>query len=240
VLLLFAFPTAYFLATPYSEALFLFAVVGSAYASRTGRWGRAGTAGALATGTRVAGIALVPALAVEAVRTARDRADLTRRAGWVAFAGAGLVLYLGINWLVHGDPLWFLQVQRSHWFQHAVPPWQSIIDGVRGLLDGPDDTTRNLIFWGRTAGFAFALLLLIVGLRRLRVADSVYGWAAFVLVLSTSWLISLPRYLLAIYPIFVVGAWLTRSRAVLWPVVVLGAVAQIFLFWNYAWGRWAY
>jgi hypothetical protein len=33
---------------------------------------------------------------------------------------------------------------------------------------------------------------------------------------------------------------LTRSRAVLWPVVVLGAVAQIFLFWNYAWGRWAY
>ena len=41
VLLLFSFPTAYFLAAPYSEALFLFAVLASVYAARTGAWAEA-------------------------------------------------------------------------------------------------------------------------------------------------------------------------------------------------------
>jgi Gpi18-like mannosyltransferase len=58
VLLLFSFPTAYYLAAPFTEALFLFAVLASVYAARTGRWAEAGVAGALAPGPRVTGIAL--------------------------------------------------------------------------------------------------------------------------------------------------------------------------------------
>lgn len=68
VLLLFSFPTAYFLAAPFTEALFLFAVLASVYAARTGRWAGSGVAGALATGTRMTGIALAPALLLEGVR----------------------------------------------------------------------------------------------------------------------------------------------------------------------------
>lgn len=240
VLLLFAFPTAYYLAAPYSEALFLFAVLASVYAARTGRWRRAGLAGALATGTRVAGIALVPALLVEARQNAGGRAELGRRLAWVGAAGAGLAVYLGINWTVHGDPLWFLAIQRSHWFQHAIPPWQSIIDAARGLLTGTGNSTRSFILWGRLSGFVFALPFLVIGIRRLRVADAVYGWVAFVLVLSTSWLISLPRYLLAVYPIFIVGACLTRSPVVLRPVLAVSAAAQAFFFWRYASGAWTF
>ena len=49
VILLFSFPTAYYLAAPFTEAMFLFAVLASVYAARTGRWAEAGVAGALAT-----------------------------------------------------------------------------------------------------------------------------------------------------------------------------------------------
>jgi hypothetical protein len=68
----------------------------------------------------------------------------------------------------------------------------------------------------------------------------IYGVSGFVLVLSTSWLISLPRYLLALYPIFMVGAQLTRSKPVFWTVVSVGAGAQVGLFWRYAVGAWTF
>ncbi len=240
VVLLLSFPTAYFLAAPYSEALFLFAVLASVYAARTGRWARSGLAGALATGTRVTGVALLPALIAEAMRGRLGIADRGRRLAWVAASGTGLLIYLAINQLVHNDPLWFLEVQRMHWFQHAVPPWQSIIDGVRGMFEGSNDSTRTLIFVGRTVAFAFALSLLVIAVRRLRVADTLYAWSGFVLILSTAWLISLPRYLLVLYPLFVVGAQLTRSKRVFIPIVVGGTALQVALFSRYAVGKWTF
>lgn len=233
VVLLFAFPTAYFLAAPYTEALFLFAVLACIYAARTDRWTRSGLAGALATGTRVAGIALLPALIVEAWPRAR-------RLVWVPVAGLGLATYLAINLVVHHDPLWFLQVQRTHWFQHAIPPWQSIVDAASDLRTRSLSEVRVFILAGRLGGFAFAAVVLVFGLRKLRVADSVYAWASLVLILSTSWLISLPRYLIALYPIFMVGAKFSRNRAVFLTLVLLSVALQGWLFWRYAIGQWTF
>jgi hypothetical protein len=240
VLLLYAFPTAYFLAAPYSEALFLFAVVASIYAARTRAWPAAGAAGALATGTRVTGIALAPALLIEAFSgeaTARER---VKRLAWSAVAGAGLGVYLLINQIVWGDPLHFLDVQRSHWFQHTVAPWTPLVDAVRAIAEGLEDTDRVFIFWGRITGFLFALPLLVLAGKRLRFADAVYGWAGLVLILSASWLLSLPRYLLVLYPLFAVGSQLTRSKRVFVPVVTVGSVIQAWFMWRYAVGEWTF
>jgi Gpi18-like mannosyltransferase len=237
VVLLVSFPTAYFMAAPYTEALFLFGILASVYAARTDRWARAGLAGALATGTRVSGVALAPALVAEAFASPGKR---VRRLGWIALAGAGLAGYLVVNRVVYHDWFWFLTVQRTHWFQRAVAPWQTLVDAVRALITGPPNNTITFIYWGRLAGFAFAVTLLIAGLRRLRAADSIYAWTSLVLVLSATWLISLPRYLLAIYPLFIVGARLTRARTVFWPVVVLGAGAQAWLFTRYSVGHWTF
>ena len=139
VLLLLAFPTAYFLAAPYSEALFLFAVLASVYAARTGRWARASLFGAVATGTRVTGVALAPALIAEALAEPAPARERARRLLWVTLAGAGLLVYLAINLIAYGDAFWFLDVQRSHWSQMAVPPWRSILDAVGSLMEGTDD-----------------------------------------------------------------------------------------------------
>lgn len=239
VLLLLTFPTAYFLAAPYTEALFLFAVLGSLYAARTARWPLAGAAGALATGTRVAGVALAPALLYEAFAGGGSGLERLRRLAWASTAALGLAVYLTINQVVHGDPFWFLEVQRFHWFQQAVAPWTSILDAVRGLLAGPPEG-HVFILWGRLAGFVVALPLLVLAIRRTRPADALYGWAGLVLLLSASWLISLPRYLLGIYPIFIVGARLTARRRVLLPLLVASTGGQAFLFWRYASGAWTF
>lgn len=240
VLLLLAFPTAYFLAAPFSEALFLFAVVAAMYAARTGAWVRAGLAGALATGTRVTGIALAPALLVEAFTGDASPTRRIRRVASSAIAAGGVAVYLLINLLVHGDPLHFLEVQRSHWYQHLIPPWQSIIDAVRGLAAGAHAPDATFIYWGRIAGFALAVPLLVLAVRRLRASDTVYAWSGFLLIISASWLISLPRYLLVLYPLFIVGADLIRSRQAMALAIGVGATIQTWLFWRYAVGAWTF
>lgn len=238
VLLLFAFPTAYFLAAPYTEALFLFGIVGSMYTARTARWTRAGLLGALATGTRVAGLALAPALVVEALVGRATSAERARRLALGSLAAIGAVVYLAINQIVHDDAFWFLHVQRDHWFQHAVLPWVPIFDAIR--LVGSSSGGHTFIFAARLAGFLFAVPFLVLAVKRLRPADWVYAWAGFVLLLSASWLISLPRYLLGLYPIFMVLAGLTESRRVFWPLIVVSVGAQAYFFWTYSAGPWTF
>lgn len=240
VVLLFAFPTAYFLALPYSEALLLLGVTASMYAARKGAAGRAGALGAVATATRVAGIALLAPLTFLAWRDAWDRRDLIRRLAWTAVVPAGLIAYLVINRLAQGDALAFLEVQRRHWSQGPVPPWEPLTDAVRRIGMGWWHGDYLFVFAGRIAGAAAGVALLVAGRRRLVAAEQVYAWAGLVLVLSTAWLISLPRYLLALYPLVVVQAWMSRRRWVYATFVAMGAAMQFAFFWRYARGWWTF
>ncbi len=240
VLLLFSFPTAYFLAAPYTEALFLFAVLASVYAARTGRWAASGLAGALATGTRITGIALAPALFVEVFARRAGMSEGLRRLVWISLAAAGLLIYLTINLILHGDPLYFLEVQRTHWSNQVAPPWEPVQVAIESLIAGGNDFTFIFIFVGRIAGVIIALPLLLLAVRRLRLPDLLYGWTGFILILSSSWLISFPRYLLVLYPLFIVGARLIRSPRVLFPFVLASAALQGWLMWRYGVGQWTF
>ncbi len=85
-ILLLVFPTAYFLHIGYTESLFLALAFGSLWMGRSGRWWDAGVLGALAALTRINGLVLIPALAVEAwLQWRRDRRV---RTSWL---GIGLV-----------------------------------------------------------------------------------------------------------------------------------------------------
>jgi uncharacterized membrane protein YhaH (DUF805 family) len=240
VLLLLCAPTAYFMAAPFSEALFLCAVLGAVYAARCGSWARAGLACAAAAATRVVGIALVPALVVRALAGwfAGRRAALVACA-WAGIGSLGLIAYLAINKVVYGDPTHFMDVQREHWFHRTVPPWDTVREAVLGLRTGAEGDLRFIYAW-RLAALAVVVPLLLVGLRRLRAADSVYAWTALALMTSTTWLLSLPRYVLVLYPLYLVAAKLTRREAILCPVLAACVVLQGWLFYRYSAGAWTF
>jgi hypothetical protein len=239
VLLLITFPTAYFLSAPYSEALFLFGVTGSVYAARTARWGRAGLAGAVATGTRLQGLALVPALVAEAFRGTASGMARMRRLVWAAFTVAGFGVFLVINRVVAHDAFRYFTLQRTHWFQTTVWPWIPVTTALGSLAHGTNSTLA-FVFVTRLAAMALAVPLLAIAVKRLPLPDWVYGWAGFVPLLCTGWLTALPRFLLGLYPLFIVSAQLTRSRRVFVPVVLVGAGLQGFLFWRFAAGEWTF
>ena len=240
VVLLFAFPTAYALFAPYSESVFLAAVLGSVYAARTGRWWLAGLAGLAATATRIVGLALVPALLVEAFAAGRGEGSGIRKLAAIGLVPLGFLSYLGVNQVVHGDPLHFLQVQNDHWFQHAVAPWTPITDGVEAMRGSELTLESFLVHPARLVAIAFALVVLAAGWSQLRPADRVFSAVTMLMVLSASWLISLPRYLLAVYPLFTTMGSLGRRRTLLWVAAVAGFALQVFLFSRFARGMWAF
>ncbi len=239
VLLLLAFPTAFFLFAPFTESLFLVGALGAVYAARTGRWPLAAAAGALASGARVVGIAVAPALAFQALREPGSAAARTRRLAWAGASAAGLAVYLGINQVVHGDPLHFLEVQREHWFQHRVWPWVPVQDAWDGLADGVTGDLRFILI-SRLVAVAGIVAVLVLGARHLPRGDLVFVCVAFGITMSASWLISLPRYALALYPLFVIGARRTSSPRVFVPTLALGVAIQGWLFYRYASGRFTY
>ncbi|HYP22519.1 MAG TPA: hypothetical protein VEV43_03010 [Actinomycetota bacterium] len=240
VVLLFAFPTAYALFAPYSEAVFLAAVLGSVYAARTGRWWLAGLAGMAATATRIVGLALVPALLVEAFLAQRGDGRGPRKLLAIGLVPLGFAAYLGINQVVHGDPLHFLQVQEDHWYQRMVAPWTPVTDAIEAMRGAELTVETFLVHPARLLAIAFAVAVLAVGWRSLRATDRVFSAATVLMVLSASWLISLPRYLLAIYPLFTTMGALGRRRALLWAAAALCFVLQVLLFSRFARGMWAF
>jgi len=213
----FLFPTAHFLVIPYTEGLFLALVLGSFLAARRRRWTWAGALGMLACATRIQGLALVPALAVEAIWQERWRTPL--RAFWLLLTPIGFVAYLLINWHVLGDPLEFMTIQREFWQHDTILPWEYLIDDVEHILQEPSSPGRTLIFDGHLVSFAFAAVLLGLSVRWLRPSYQVYAWAGMIMMLSVTFQISMPRYLLAVFPLFIVlarfGRWPAIHQAVL-------------------------
>ncbi|MFN2586688.1 MAG: mannosyltransferase family protein [Actinomycetota bacterium] len=241
VILLLAFPTAYALFAPYSESVFLMCVLASVYAARTGRWWLAGIAGLGATATRMVGLALVPTLLVEAFVAQRGSVPgAVRKLGAIALVPLGFVSYLAVNGVVHGDPFHFLEVQDEHWFQHAVPPWVPVTDAIQAM-GGTDLTVETfLVHPSRLVAIAFAAGVLAWGWRSMRPADRTFSAATMLMVMSASWLISLPRYLLALYPLFSTMGRLGRRPWLLAAVASAGFVLQLLLFTRFARGMWAF
>lgn len=239
VVLLYAAPTAYFLAAPFTEALYLAAVLASVYAARVCRWPLVGIMGALATATRMTGVALGLPLLLTALRAPACWRKRTGRLAWCAVAAAGLMVYLGINWRLYGNPLYFTIPERTNWGNTVAWPWEFSRTAATTLLAGKAGGF-TFIYASVVASAAIAVTLLTVGTWKLRAEHSLYGWAAFIVMVSASWSISLGRYLLAIYPLFMVGAVLCRRRWVLWPVLVASAGVQGWLMWRYAAGQWTF
>jgi hypothetical protein len=239
VVLLFVFPTALFLATPYSEGVFLATVLASIYAARTDHWGWSAVAGIAATASRLTGLALVPALFFEAMRSSGS--ERVRRLAYVAVVPLGFVSYIGLNQTVFGNPLHFMTVERGRpWYQKAVPPWHPLVEAVRVLATQPHQRTLWSTYPARLAAFILAAALLAWGWHRLRASDHAFAWSALAMSLSGARLISLPRYILGLYPIFIVLAYRVRGRAAFWALVAGGLALQGLLFSRYARGLWAF
>jgi hypothetical protein len=242
VLYLALFPTAFFFFAPYSESLFLLLAVSSLAAARRGRWAVAGVAGALASATRSVGVLLPLPLAVEAFHRWRERRE--NPLGpllWSAAAALGTGLYLFFWFRKTGDWLAPLH-QQAIWLRQTALPWETFAAGTREAFRWPGvyPGGYHLLDWLVVVPAVVAAIWLTA---RARPIYSAYVWASLlaplVLVFPGRPFMSLPRFLLTMFPLFWVPAILARQRRWVHEIVVavsaagLGLMTVLFADWYY-------
>jgi hypothetical protein len=240
VFFMLAFPTAYFLHAGYTESLFLALSLGSFLAARRRRWREAGLLGALASMTRINGLLLVPALAFEAWAEYRENDRRWRWEWlWVLFAGAGFGVYLLINARVFGDPLAFLEAQDAFWFKHLAWPWK----GIKGAWHATGGRAPSEALMVGTQELFFLLIGLACAAwcwAKERKSYAVWVSLNWLLWSSTSFVLSVPRYTLVLFPLYLVFARVAARRPVwgaalaAWSLLYMGLFVTRFVTGNWA------
>lgn len=210
VVALFLFPTSFFLAALYSEALYLALSLTALYLIRKHYWWGAAVLILAAGATRITGIFLVLALLAEwatsvgwhAQKLKQQFAKMLLISGVASF---GLVGYMAYLWWQFGDPLYFLHVQAEFGagrseslitYPQVVWRYLKMLWTVR-----PFDWKFYAIVGEFLAGVVPLLALFKWG-RQLRLSYLVYGLACFLLPTLTGTFSSMPRYLLVVWPLF--------------------------------------
>ena len=244
VLYLALYPVGFVLTALYSDGLFLALAAGSFLAASRGRAVTAGVLGGLATGTRLLGLALLPALAYLLWR-GRDPRALARLAP-LALLPAAVGLYALYLDRTLGDP-WAFTNAQADWKRDTplLGPLEGLREallaagrGARDLLDLPatgPGQVEQVAFWNvsHLVLLVAAVWLTWIAWRRLGPAFGLYSAATLAIALSVPAegfpLVSLPRFLLADFPLFLALASLTLERprareTTLWSFAALGAV----------------
>ena len=229
------FPTAFYWQAVYSESMFLMLSAACILWSTEARWKLAGLAGLAAVLTRSAGFLLIVPMALSYYEQRGWK--LRRTDSSVAsllMIPEGLMVWMAYLSLGFGKPLLFAQVQ-DQWRRYVAVPtfalWKSLeaaFQGARQLISGQ----TSHLYWpasnpgaavplavaniANLGSFVVAGLAIAYGLRRLPVALSIYAIVTIgypLLFPATSMpLMSMPRFVLAAFPIFMSAALFTERR----------------------------
>lgn len=236
---LFAFPTSYALHIAYTESLFLTLTCASLLCARSRRWALAGLLGACAALTRINGVALGAALALEA--WAEYRQDRRIRPAWlfVLLVPAGAFGYLLVNWFVTGDAFAFLRFQHEHFRRTLDWPWNGYLEMWKAFLRRA--SSEAFVLRGQELLFATIMLVATAAsIARQRASYAAYMVVNTLLVMSFTYPWSVPRYTLILFPMFLLMGRIGRRPFVfavltVWSLLFLAFFSSLFVrgFWAF-------
>lgn len=233
VYLLF-FPTAFFLFAGYTESLFLLLAIAALREGERKHWGRAGSLAALAALTRLQGVLMILPLGYmwwEAYR--RDTQELAAavRQGaallLVPLASAG---FLGWQYLFVGNAS-LVGAYEGQLHARFVMPWDNIVASLALVADSRAGIA-DLLNLLTTALFAIMMVILWKHGKIPR-AWWLYALAMFLAPMlrmtTTQPLVSMVRYVLVLFPVFVAWALWGQNGWVNRVVIYVGFPLALFL-----------
>lgn len=233
-------PTSFFFQAIYTESLFLLVSVALFFFAQRRQWLLAGLMGLLATLTRSTGVVLAVPLALFYLQSV-DWQWRRIRAGILSalLVPCGLAIYMVYLWSVRGDPLLFAAMQHT-WGRYFALPFVTVWNGLRkGYLGAAHVVTHDgfshlsVLLWQNNAGLtslinlvvlAVAVALTALAWRRLAAPYTAYAVLALIFLLSNpdtrQPLMSLPRFALVVFPLFMALAACTERRPLIRALVV--------------------
>jgi Gpi18-like mannosyltransferase len=241
VFFMFVFPTSYFLHIGYTESLFLALALATMLAARVRRWPLAGALGALACMTRANGLALIPALAFEALEDYRACGRVLR-ARWLyaLLPAAGFGVYLLINWSVKGSSVAFLRAQDEYWYRSFAWPWDAVAGSWVMFRDGtPADAW--MVGWQEIFFVMLGLGLTVWAWLRMRASYAAWMTCNWLLWTCTKFVLSVPRYTLVLFPLYIIFARASARRPLAGALIAVWSMLFLALFLvRFSQGYWAF
>lgn len=246
IILLLAFPTAFYFGSLYSEALFLFLASSSLLLVRKNRFLEAGFLAALGSATRIFGLLLIPVFIVEIYQKIKD-GEMTLKSkeffkdlAAVTIIPLGTILYMWYLKLDFGDPLYFLNSQPAFGAERSSQPFillpQVLFRYLKMLISVPVNSWQFFSSFSELAFTIFALICLVMSFKKIRFSYWLFSLGCVVLPTLTGTLSSMPRYILMIFLIFPFIALITGKYFKL--VVVLLVILQVILVSLFTRGYW--
>lgn len=204
-ILLLLFPAGFFLFGVYTESLFLFLTAACFYLARRRQWGWAAIVAGLASGTRLVGIFLLPAILWEYYKVKKPK--LLPLAGYSLIASSGLLLYLNYLQRRFGDFLIFVHSQpgfgAGRQVNELVLPYQVIVRYFKMFLSvSPANDIYPVLIFEFLATLGLAALIVYAFVKKLRLSYLIFIIPALLLPTLTGTFASMPRYGLIAFPLF--------------------------------------
>lgn len=229
VVLLLVFPTSFYFASFYTEALFLTTVVWSMYFVRRGYFAFSGVLGGLSSLTRVIGVSMFPSLLLESLfpNGKFKKINITPKLIYTFLTPLGILLYMYYLWRVTGDPLNFLHTvgifgdQRSSSF--VILP-QVFYRYVFKIIPNLNFAYFPSLFTTLMEFFVSLLFLVIsvLSFYKLRLSYSVYILLGYLIPTLSGSFSSIPRYVVVLFPAFIfISLWL-RNKSLFIKTTVYG------------------
>jgi Gpi18-like mannosyltransferase len=233
---LFIFPTSYFLHIGYTESLFLALTLGCFLAARKEHWALAGLLGAGACLTRVNGLILGPVLATEVILQYWKTRRINLRWLWIGLVPCGFLGYLWLNHEVTGDYFAFTRIMQEHWYKKFASPWFGIYDvWLRVWGMNINEGLNEFI------GIVLVSVCMVWSWFRLRPSYSVWITLNWLLINSTAYVLSVPRYTLTLFPVFILFARATTGRSFWFAMLTVWSLLYLALYaGRFAQGIWAF
>ncbi len=219
------FPTSFYFAAVYSESMFLLATVAAFWAARQSQWLLAGIAGAAASLTRLNGmLILLPLLYLAWLELRRDPPQVLRPVSGLGLAIAGAAAYPAYLWVRFGSPLVYFRVGDAGWPHRPTPPWVTARRVGSELLArlSRSDGGSVLFFLALASAVLFGILSIVLMIRG-PLDYGLYMIATMLLLSSSGSLDALPRYVLPLFPGFIlIGIAFRRSAWLLFAYSLTG------------------
>jgi Gpi18-like mannosyltransferase len=231
IYLIIFFPSSFYLISYYPEGLFLLLTVLTFYFLKQKKYLSAALTTALATATRLVGIALLPVLLFEGYQYFKKNGKIP---WFLLISPLGLLSFVSFITFKFGDPFYILGAQTDPSFGRnfeILNPIKAFISSFTMVLQGPQDRFDSIfvypviigeLFWG-----LFGLVIIILSFRKIYFGYWLFLVAGFLIPLMSGVLSANIRHLLVLFPIAIFLA--TKLNERIYPIwIIISFILLIF------------
>lgn len=247
VWLIAVFPFSFFMTAVYADAFYFCLAAWSLTCAYSGRWALAAALAAMAAMTRIPGLALFPAIALEYLRQHDfDLRAVRKQLPALAILAAGPLMIAAYYEWRYGDPLAFLHARQQGWnrasgFSALQRDFNYFFQGSLFACGGVGECLREFEFTRNLLGFWYVTLIpvsiacVVHARRALGVGLTVWALTSIGMGLVNG-LDGTGRFTAVLFPAFIGLAMMLRSRA---ACLAVGAAFVPFLLLFFAqFARW--